>query len=69
MNLCACCYDEATELGCNCEDYYTHTPSAAVIAEARTYIRSGRDLEMGESWTFYCTACDRYTSGTVYYTD
>ena len=67
MNLCSCCYDEAAGLWCGCE--VDHHQNPAVIEEAYAYMRDVRDMEVAEQWTYICTACNRYTSGTVYYTD
>ena len=66
MELCTCCYDEVTGLECYCEEQ--HGPDTFTLEEIRRYI-SPRNLEVAEQWSFYCTACNRYTSGTTYYTD
>lgn len=66
MNLCSCCYDEAAGIWCGCEEQ--HEQDSNMIDEARDYMSAPRDMEVAEQWTFYCTACDRYTSGTAYYT-
>ena len=64
MNLCSCCYDEATETWCGCE--FEHEQEPAVMAEARSHVN---DMKIAEQWSFHCTACNRYTSGTAYYID
>ena len=66
MNLCSCCYDEATDLWCGCND--PHTQDSIIIEQAREYMNTG-DMQYAEQWSYYCTACDRYTSGNVYYID
>ena len=65
MSLCTCCYDEAAGLECHCID--PHEQDSNIIDEARDYMSAPRDMEVAEQWTFHCTACNRYTSGTVYY--
>lgn len=62
MNLCACCYDEVTGSWCGCEE--KHKQELAVLTEARAHVS---DFQVAEGWSFYCTACGRYTSGTTYY--
>lgn len=66
MNLCTCCYDEAAGIWCGCPD--PHEQDSNIIDEARDYMSAPRDMEVAEQQTFYCTACDRYTAGTAYYT-
>ena len=66
MNLCTCCFDEVTGTWCGCEEQ--HPQDQRVIEEAREYERGPRNMEVTESWSYYCTACERYISGTAYYT-
>ena len=64
MNLCQCCHDEVTGSWCGCEE--KHDQDMSVMAEARARVNN---IEIAGQWSFYCTACNRYTSGSAYYID
>lgn len=67
MNLCSCCFDEASGTWCGCEE--KHPQDGSVMAEARDYVSGPHELQLAEQWSYYCSACSRYTSGNVYYID